>query len=306
MAGMTHNSSAALARCMSREVSTGSALLRRVLRDLLDVAEFCAGRARPTNPLRALVSDLGRGQTPKPWAASYKCAASAAAACDVWLADFGRRIAHSLELARPFQNRLPPPKGEGGDSAEALALDPAASSETEAAAPSYWLGGMFNPEAFITASRQHTAQHTGLALDDLYPALALSTKKSSDASAGGHAAGSLAHAPLSSACSFVLRGLVLEGSAWDLARQELVLGDGSKSAVKEARFCWVGRQSQDSGSGEHGSSSPGAPAATLATPLYLNDGREVLLATVNLRCGSQPALLDLFYQRGAALVAWSE
>jgi len=108
-----------------------------------------------------------------------------------------------------------------------------------------------------------------------------------------------------------MRGLTLEGSGWDDSKQELVVGEQVKTAVAEARFCWVQRSQEEddtapagaaAGNSQQGEAS--SPPPSIATPLYLNDGRAVLLATVDLRhVRSQPA--HLFYQREAALVAWS-
>ena len=50
--------------------------------------------------------------------------------------------------------------------AQSCAAGAAAGGPTE-----YWLGGLFDPEPFITASRQHTAQRCGLALDQLAKAV---------------------------------------------------------------------------------------------------------------------------------------
>jgi len=295
------SSSAALTRCLSREVAKGSSLLSLVLSDLREVASFCAGEARVTNPLRALVADLGRGATPAAWRKAFVCSAACASACDAWLADFGLRVNHCLDLAKPYLR----------GSAAGVGAPAVGSSGPAAAVPVYWLGGLFNPEAFVTASRQHTAQATGLALDQLVPAVSLTTAfDDSTAEKGAESGGDTPGEAV-----FLLRGLMLEGSGWDDQRQELVVGEQVKTPVAQARFRWV-RRSQDgnddggsAGAPTAGSKDEGAAAApplsSIAIPLYLNDGRAVLLATVDLRYQAEAQPAHVFYQRSAALVAWS-
>ena len=277
--GSSGGSSAALTRCVHREVAKGSALLRTVLGDLREVLSFCGGTARPTNPLRALVGDLGRGVTPPSWRKAFTCAASCAASAESWLLDFGRRAAHCRTLAGPFAPAVP---GDAGGTAVGGAGGGSAPPLHQA---EFWLGGLFNPEAFITASRQHTAQATGRALDELAPHVLL----------GGDEPGRGDKVVAASAQGFVLRGLTLEGAGWDAAKRELTAPGGGEGggggAVSRARFVWAPK-----------AEVAGGP--TVEIPLYLNDGRAVLLATVDLPRGADAAP-DVLCQFGAALVAWT-
>jgi dynein heavy chain 1 len=50
-----------LARFFAREASTGEKLLARIRRDLSDLVEVCNGNLKQTNELRALMSDLNKG-----------------------------------------------------------------------------------------------------------------------------------------------------------------------------------------------------------------------------------------------------
>jgi len=258
---------AALARCLSREVAFGVKLLSRVAEDLEEVLAFCSGTARPTNALRQLVADLGGGSTPLAWKQSFVCAPACRAAVDAWLSDFNRRLKHTLTLAP-----MPEPS-------------------SEAKTYEYWLGGFFSPEAFVTATRQHTAQCTGKALDDLVPCVQLVPESQDNNGRGDESS--------DSAVGFVLRGLVLEGAAWH--NGELAIADVAHGPVHRARFTWQPKQQPKISHEEGEAGSRGR--ASIEVPLYLNEGRAALLATVELaRRNEQPA--HAFYQRGAALVAW--
>jgi dynein heavy chain 1 len=54
--------SSPLARFFVREASTGRTLLARIRRDLSDLIEVCNGQLKQTNELRALMSDLNKGE----------------------------------------------------------------------------------------------------------------------------------------------------------------------------------------------------------------------------------------------------
>lgn len=51
-----------LSRFYARECSTGSRLLARIRRDLTELQQVCDGTLKQTNELRALMSDLNKGE----------------------------------------------------------------------------------------------------------------------------------------------------------------------------------------------------------------------------------------------------
>lgn len=73
----------------------------------------------------------------------------------------------------------------------------ASKTVSESSTHSYWMGRMFLPEAFITATRQHTAQANKWSLEELELYLDV---------------GSTA---IESAQDTIVQGLALEGAAWD-------------------------------------------------------------------------------------------
>jgi dynein heavy chain 1 len=52
-----------LARFYARETETGGRLLARIRRDLSELVEVCNGDLKQTNELRALMSDLNKGES---------------------------------------------------------------------------------------------------------------------------------------------------------------------------------------------------------------------------------------------------
>ena len=57
-------SNSPLSRFFARECSIGSRLLSRIKKDLYELVEVCNGSVKQTNELRALMSDLNRGEPP--------------------------------------------------------------------------------------------------------------------------------------------------------------------------------------------------------------------------------------------------
>lgn len=49
-----------LGRFFAREISTGSGLLLRIRRDLLELMDACSGAVKQTNEVRALMDDLSK------------------------------------------------------------------------------------------------------------------------------------------------------------------------------------------------------------------------------------------------------
>lgn len=140
-------------RLFSREGSVGRKLLDQVKKDLVDVVKVCRGELKQTNHLRTLMSSLTKGE----WLACAKTLTSLirvpgtipehwrrykvnkTMAVSGWIADFARRL-HQLDHVAGVDNL----------------------SNIEV-----WLGGLFFPEAYITATRQAVAHRKKWSLETL-------------------------------------------------------------------------------------------------------------------------------------------
>lgn len=142
-----------LHRLFSREGAIGRKLLDQVRKDLTDVGKVCQGELKQTNHLRSLMSSLTKGivvcylgfsrsqfhvqgTIPDHWR-RYKV--NKAMAVSGWIANFARRLAQLDSIA-------------GLDNLNNLEV---------------WLGGLFFPEAYITATRQAVAHRKKWSLETL-------------------------------------------------------------------------------------------------------------------------------------------
>ena len=127
-----------------------------------------------------------------------------------------------------------------------------------------WLGGLFFPEAYITATRQAVAHRKRWSLETLR--LELDIEKVNDPGAfivDGNSLHSLSRFPLADA---PFPGLVLEGAAW--ATDKLVLNDGETVRLGPSQIRWV--QTEET-----------APNR-VNLPVYLNGDRSDVMFTVDL------------------------
>lgn len=152
-----------------------------------------------------------------------------------WISNFGRRLAQLDQIAQ---------------------LDNLSDVEV-------WLGGLFFPEAYITATRQAVAHRKRWSLETLR--LELDTEKVNDPGAfivdGGYPGLSFMNT-----LHRLFAGLVLEGAAW--ATDKLVLNDGETVRLGPSQVRWV--QSEET--------SPNR----VNLPVYLNGDRSDVLFTVDL------------------------
>jgi dynein heavy chain 1, cytosolic len=253
----------ALHRCMCRELARGAALLARVRTDLALVTAVCRGSSKPTNEARALIGCLAKGVSPDRWTRGYVTADVTAAA---FIADLCKRLQHLESLA--VSTAVPTVKR-------------------------YWLGGLFNPEAFVTATRQYVAQQQGCSLECLASRFAVgdSSGCSSDIT--------------SSSSTFLITGMALEGAGWSYDDQALCLSAAYRTPLALSKLTWA-VVSSDSTASTTASSSTSSNSGTvgMALPLYLHGSRSTLIAEVQLaRPVAVPA--HVWLQRGVALVAWN-
>jgi dynein heavy chain 1 len=160
-------------RCLDREVAQGATLLRAVRRDLDAALGVCAGTRKATADVRGVMGDVARGSIPAAWAQlAGPRTVPKGTALAAWVADLAERAQQWRRIASH-----PDAMGLG-------TLD-------------IWLGGLFSPEGYITATRQATAHASGTSLEELVLQVDLD-------------AGTAAPAPAQGA--FVVTGLALAGA----------------------------------------------------------------------------------------------
>ncbi|KAF8845443.1 hypothetical protein BDN67DRAFT_1065300 [Paxillus ammoniavirescens] len=211
-----------LYRLFFREGSIGRKLLDQVRRDLADVVKVCDGELKQTNHLRSLMSSLTKGTIPTHWR-RYKV--PKAMSVSEWIPDLARRLAQ-LDGITTMQQSL---------------------SNVEV-----WLGGLFFPEAYITATRQAVAHRKQWSLETLSLRLDI-----------GH---------MSNPGAFIVDGLTLEGAAWDAEAGKLVLNNGETVHLNASQIRWV--QEDEDADGQQGN--------LVTLPVYLNGDRSDVMFTVDL------------------------
>ncbi len=88
---------------------------------------YCEGQAKGTNAIRDLIKCLAKGIIPPSWKSAYVTTPNTTLGS--WMTDLAARCASIEVYDKPSELKN-----------------------------GFWLGGMFAPEAFITATRQNTAQ----------------------------------------------------------------------------------------------------------------------------------------------------
>jgi dynein heavy chain 1 len=127
-----------------------------------------------------------------------------------------------------------------------------------------WLGGLFFPEAYITATRQAVAHRKKWSLETLH--LRLDIERVNDPNAFIIDGMRSSYNFLKLANSFI--GLVLEGASW--VNDQLLLNQGESVRLNPSQVRWVQIDDVD-------------PHATFVNlPVYLNNDRSDVLFTVDL------------------------
>lgn len=232
-----------LFRFFEREVSIGSRLLARIHTDLDSLKAVAAGEQKQTNDSRMLMTCIEKALIPEPWRI-YSVADSAT--LTTWLVDFIRRI---QQLAR-------------------IRADKDFSR--------VWLGGLFNAEAFMTATRQAAARAHQWSLENLELTVRVveGDKLSDDADE----------------TSFLATEMFLEGAGWNAAAHQLQLVNEMFLRMPAMQFTWKRKEDVQNA------------ASSILLPVYLNEMRLELLFAVQVATpAATPA--PVWYQRGAALVA---
>lgn len=209
-----------LYRLFSREGAIGHKLLDQVRKDLADVVKVCEGALKQTNHLRTLMSSLTKGTIPTHWK-RYKV--PKAMSVSEWIPDLARRLAQ---------------------------LDGITSMQPSLSDVEVWLGGLFFPEAYITATRQAIAHRKRWSLETLHLRLDIGQMNDPEA--------------------FIVDGLILEGAGWDAEVGKLVLNDGEGVHLEASQIRWV--QDDEDMRDEN----------LVTLPVYLNSDRSDVMFTVDL------------------------
>ena len=147
-----------------------------------------------------------------------------------------------------------------------------------------WLGGLFNPEAYITATRQFVAQANGWSLEELQLQILISD--STDA--------------VPDSASFGVLGLTLQGA--EVRQNQLQITSKIFTQLPLTCFKWIRTSDEYKQLSNHTSTTINNNKVTL--PVYLNSTRSELLFSVEMElCPGESDFT--FYERGIAFICSS-
>jgi hypothetical protein len=298
-----------------------------VRKDLSDLVNVCDGTMKQTNELRALLTDLNRGNVPKHWC---KFKMPRGTSVGQYITDLCARLAQLERIAT------------NGPSAGGMAMG-------------IWLGGLFQPEAYITATRQAAAHEQGWSLEQLALTLKIEANpepdafilegesmfpRGSEAPVNGvpyHPGGLLGYIKgmrggvrglvrkwidwfgfkrnrkgtqqkktekrkridrvgCQQRLLTLVPGLKLHGALWE--NDKIALNDGQSVALGPSLLAWTRRDDSANANANHSSSSD---ASTINLPVYLNGDRsEVLFAADLVADGLGQSVVA---QRGVCITA---
>ena len=263
-------------RCVSRELEAAARIVATIRGDLGQVvASLSHGTSAVSSPhIRDTVSHLRRGQLPDNWRSHHVVPASLQA--EPWIKDLVMRVSHVREL---WSSMAAASEGEGPIRV--------------------WLGGLFQPGAFLTATRQRTARALSLSLENLTLAIVVGD----DEGRRGGAAGSPAAA---SGCQVLVERCMLHAARWDSEKGCLAAGGSEAAALPPLALSWC----------QHNAASQGEldvdqGAAMVSLPMYLNSERSIVLCSVELQGQAQEVhqaglVGTPWHELGAAISLWSE
>lgn len=235
-----------LFRFFEREVKMGAKLLQDVRQDLADVVQVCEGRKKQTNYLRTLINELVKGILPRSWS-HYTVPAGMTVI--QWVSDFSERI-------KQLQN---------------ISQAAASGGAKELKNIHVCLGGLFVPEAYITATRQYVAQANSWSLEELCLEVNVTASQSATLDA----------------CSFGVTGLKLQGATCN--NNKLSLSNAISTILPLTQLRWVKQTNAEK------------KANVVTLPVYLNFTRADLIFTVDFEIATKEDPRS-FYERGVAVL----
>ncbi|XP_002731006.1 cytoplasmic dynein 1 heavy chain 1-like [Saccoglossus kowalevskii] len=239
-----------LFRFFEREVNLGAKLLEDVRQDLNEVIQVCDTKKKQTNYHRALIGDLVKGILPKSW---NLYTVPTGITVIQWISDFSERIKQLQKLSTATVS--------GG--------------AKELKNQHVWLGGLFKPDAYVTATRQYVAQANNWSLEEL----SMKVSVSDDGK----------QVSLDD-CSFSIIGLRLQGAT--CSGNLLHLSNLISTELPFTSFTWTRLL---------GDMKVKACEGKITLPVYLNHTRSELLFTVDLAPATD-VKADTFCERGVALL----
>lgn len=242
----TDNIKNPLFRFFEREIFLGSKLLVKVHTDLDEILQVCDGTLKQSNYRRGLISDFNKGTIPSSW---RKYSVPNYVSLNIWIADFTQRIKQLQEIR------------ESKDFGSSC----------------IWMGGLFQSEAYITATRQSAAQANRWSLENLELNIEILDHQDRSASVDP--------------TSFIVEGITLHSSAW--SSKHLDLTHLMTSTLPLVKFSWKPKDPNLSSAQQ-----------SVALPIYLNDTRSEFLVSVYLPSSPQ-ITRSIWYQRSAALSVWT-
>ena len=232
-----------LFRFLEREVVICSKLLKVVKSTLNDLIEMAEGRLQPLQDLKRLAKLIYAGEVPKEW----KKYTVADINVSLWIQDFKNRVEQVINLCKT-------------DNWQRKGLN---------------MGLLLFPEAFLTASRQFTAQNNKLSLDELELSISLCDENNVDEN------------------SFLVKGMYIEGIRW--TDNGIEAHKDISFPLKNLKFSWVKNNSVD---------KKQLKENQILIPLYLNAQRTTLLTSIKFDIVDSKLSETILYQRGIALIAW--
>ncbi|KAJ6227585.1 dynein heavy chain [Anaeramoeba flamelloides] len=228
-------------RCFDTEIKVGQRILKIVINDLTVIQSICNGLRKNSGYFKKMITELSLGQVPKSW----KLYPIDDVAVDHWIADFSSRIKQ---------------------------LNVIASSQDLCRSQGIWLGGLFDPSAFITATRQSAAHAMEWSLETLQLQITIDTNEKVTNQ------------------SYYINKLLLEGAVYN--NNSLRITDQISNILNNVLLKWVQRSDEK-------------VKNTITLPVYLNSTRLELLFSLDLSI-PQNLSQNVFKQLGTAIIIWDK
>ena len=230
-------------RFFEREVAQGAVLLDRVRTNLNDIVQIVDGKLKMTNLIEALMQDLHKGVVPISWL-RYKVPTGLIVL--QWIKDFVERINQLQKVSETCGN-------SGYTALKQLPI---------------WMGGLFAPEAFVTATRQNIAQNNSWSLEELVLEVTISEQ--------------------SLGSGFVVTDLLLEGG--QVVNGKVQISEKIASIIPYTCLSWSRLNPQ------------AEPSNKITIPVYLNHQRLNYLFSFDLSPLTSDVTESVCDERGVCLL----